>query len=52
MPNVCIAHYTCNVDEGTVNLFDWLRFLGKTTLTQKQRRLEASAQAWLTKFFA
>ena len=38
----------CNADEGTVNLFEWLRFKGKT-ITAKQRKLEVNAIAWLEK---
>ena len=48
LPNVCICCIGCNADEGTVNLFDWLRFLGKP-ITPKQRQLEVNALAWLEK---
>jgi hypothetical protein len=48
LPNVCICCPTCNADEGTVNLFEWLRFKGKT-ITTKQRKLEVNAIAWLEK---
>ena len=49
LPNVCITHSGCNVDEGTVHLFEWLRFLGRD-LTPKQLELEAGASAWLTQY--